>query len=353
MTYATLASVANPATGWSTGFILPSGPLMLPTVYIPIKSIPTQYGFIVLGLTITGVWIFPLVLMVNYSTEYAMPILDPTTLLKTQLDKLKKVLTDQLTNLKESVLKFYLENKEKEVKTKEIEVSVISAKVKTHKLSRPSNTSKNIVETTKWKEKLSELQVPETQAKLEKYKLEQQYEVVYNAYTMGSKIKTSSVLDAPLLSIQQSETLIEKGFEEFDDILSKMDKIVAPLPTTLQPNTANFGITLKNPKPVINIAKDLEDNINEGILNPIIEKFKPSNESFMSGSGTFNSKAYNTALDVAKILPSPLSTIQKDPFPAYENLKITNFQWMAFLYKDFVTAGAKTYGLPGQLPLPI
>ena len=350
-TFATLASVANPATGWSTGLILPTGPLLLPTVYIPIVPIPTQYGFIVLGLTITGLWIFPMILMVNYSTEYAMPILDPTAFLRKQLEELKKEINEQLKNFKESKLTKYLEEKKVELEAKTAEADAKIEEIKAHKLNRPTNTVKNEEETTAWTQVKDELQIPLDSLNLQKYNIEKQWQVVNDVVQSGGKLASGAVADVGLLAIETTEALIEQQFEKLNGIIDELNILVAPLPTTLQPNTANFGFTLKKPVFVINIADELDDNINPKPLKTITDQFKISNESFMTGIGTkFDYKNYLTALNVAKLLPSPAGTIKKDPFPSYENLKVTNLQWVKFLATEFVTTGAKTYGIPGQLP---
>ena len=129
---------------------------------------------------------------------------------------------------------------------------------------------------------------------------------------------------------------------------------MAALPITMKPDSANFTITLKNTKPIINIAKDLDDNINTEPLEKLLTKFRLNNEDLMSNKyvnllekSVLNYKLFTTALTAASIL-----TVKKDPFPKYEALKPTNVAWLKFLYKDFVTIGAKTYGFPGQLPMP-
>ena len=80
--FATLASVLNPVAGWATGFPPPIGPIPFPVVYLPFKSFETKWGFIVVGLTITGIYPFPWVLFTNYSTNYNTPFGNPTALLK-------------------------------------------------------------------------------------------------------------------------------------------------------------------------------------------------------------------------------------------------------------------------------
>ena len=70
------------------------------------------------------------------------------------------------------------------------------------------------------------------------------------------------------------------------------------------------------------------------------------------GLDAYNYKGMLTAVDLMKFVPGA-APIEKDPFPAYENLALTNFQWLSFLYKDWVPTGAQTYGFPGQMPTPI
>jgi len=128
-----------------------------------------------------------------------------------------------------------------------------------------------------------------------------------------------------------------------------MDNFLAPLPIVTKPETANFAFTIKNPKPVIKIATDIDQNINYGPLDKITEKFEPKNEDLMKTNygpvlaKTFNNvKAYKTALKVA--MPT---IIKADPFPKYENLKPTNLPWMAFLLKGWAPTGKTCYGFPG------
>jgi hypothetical protein len=45
--------------------------------------------------------------------------------------------------------------------------------------------------------------------------------------------------------------------------------------------------------------------------------------------------------------------VPQEAFPKYENLLPTNIAWIPFLYKSFVVKGAQSYGIPGQLPVPI
>ena len=70
------------------------------------------------------------------------------------------------------------------------------------------------------------------------------------------------------------------------------------------------------------------------------------------GLDAYKYKEMLTAVDITKFVPGS-APIAKDPFPAYENLALTNFQWQKFLISEFVIKGSQTYGFPGQLPPPI
>jgi hypothetical protein len=345
--FATLSSAVTLA--WSTGFILPIGPLLLPTIYFPITPITTSYGFIVLGLTITGIWVFPMILFVNYSINYSLPIADPAEFIRKQIASLKKSISKELKNFKKATLKNYLIKIEKNIENIIPEIQVIEENIKIHRSQRPPKIKKFILEQTKWNVENIQLKEEKTTLKLKKWEEEKKYDIIYKASELGSSTGDESI-DGGLSKIQQTEKFIFKQLDKLDILAEKADKIVAPLPITLQPETANFGITLKNPNPVINIETEINDNINEGPLSKITDKFKLKNEDLMKegGSKGFAYKKYTNVLKAA--MPN---LIKKNPFPAYENLKITNIPYQIFLAKDFVRTGSTTYGFPGFPPFPI
>ena len=108
-------------------------------------------------------------------------------------------------------------------------------------------------------------------------------------------------------------------------------------------------------KPIINFETEINDNVNTGILNPIIGNFKLKNEDFMSSN--FSNKSENSVVNMEKYknaLKFAMPTIiTKDPFPKYQNLKLTNIPWITFLYTKWVPVGAKTYGFPFFPPVPV
>ena len=354
--FATLASVVNPVFGWSTGWLGPPGPIPFPTIYIPIKPISTSYGFIVLGLSITGIWIFPFVLMVNYSTDYNLPIFDPVAFLKKQIGALKAELGEALGKLKGEAFENYLNNISANINDLQPDIDGIEEQIKIHRTERPPKTRAFENAQVEWNTENVKLKEKRTELKLTKWAEEKKFKIVYEAKELGTPVAggAGKAGDAALKKLEDSEKLITDQFNKLDLLVEKLNLTIAPLPITLQPNTANFGFTLKNPKPIINMADEISDNINETNLENIMKPFNLNNEKMMTKGGldAYNYKGMLTAVDLMKFVPGA-APIKKDPFPAYENLALTNFQWLSFLYKDWVPTGAQTYGFPGQMPTPI
>ena len=348
--FATLASVINPITGWSTGLILPSGPLLLPTVYIPIKPIETNYGFIVLGLTITGVYVFPLALFVNYSTNYALPIADPIQFIKDQVENLKETISADLKTFKKETLKAYLDRIKDDVNDIIQEIDSIKDNINAHKENRPAKTIKTVGEYSQWTVEKQKLKTEERKLKTKQWKLEKKYQIVEFAYTSGTKITGGTdPADAALVVLEQTEEFLNSQLDALIDLIEQGERIIAPLPITLQPQEATFSATIKKPPTpnfFIKIEDKLNDTVNEGPLDELLNRFKLNNEDFMKNGAKFNMGGFK----VAQALARPL-IIKKDPFPAYENLNPLNLHWMAFLNLKFVPTGAKTYGIPGQMPI--
>lgn len=406
--FATLASVTNPATGWSTGWITPS-PIMFPVIYIPIKSIMTKSGFTVIGLSICGIYVFPWVLFANLSISYTTPFGDPTAALKKEIQALKKEISEQMVNLKKVTLKPILDSAKKDVDQTLKELTTFKKQLKKYRSEKPKRNTdlsafKNAIseigkkeETVPTEEKISSEEnlknkmeyakdkvddvkgavdaakalieqnlaylkameewiknmaetaelIATTQIKLWKNQIK--YALIYDAINYGKSLK--GVTDA----LEQIEKFMNDQLDKLEMAVENVGKILAALPISLAPETVNFGITLKNTKPIINISDELDDNINTEILDKIIEKFKLKNLDFLSSN--YGSKISASILNMG-MYKSTLSTammliMKRDAFPKYENLKITNVPWIMFLYKDFVTEGAKTFGFPGQNPMPI
>ncbi len=360
--FATLASVINPSAGWATGFPPPIGPILFPVVYLPFKSFETKWGFIVVGLTITGIYPFPWVLFTNYSTNYNTPFGNPTALLKKGIESLKKSLSDQTVEFKQSVLKGYLTRTKKEVDTLNAKVDQITEDKREHKLTKPKNPRypsdtpaaekiRGRLSYTKKLETWTENQVIYTEqltsTKAQRFVVEKKYDIIYKAFSGDSKIEG----DEKLVSFQKQQEQITAQLDKLNVLVDKLDKFLIPLPITMSPQTANFAFTPKSPKIINQWSKDLDDNVNQGAIDKVIEKFEPIADDYMSGNFKNTQPTYGK-LKTALKLAMP-TMIKKDPFPKYENLSPVNLSWSKFLYTKWAVSGAQTYGIPGQPPFSI
>jgi len=361
--FATLASVTNPVTGWSTGLLVPT-PTLFPVVYIPIKVISKDYGFILLGISVCGIYIFPFSLFVNLSTDFRVPFLDPTTLLKKEIQVLKQEISKRLKNLKEITIRPLLEETKNSINETNIIIANYKQEILNNKTAKPKryfrNSSDNmnqiikqnvnyVSEFSNYLQREAEFQELLVSEQIRLFALQTKYKILNEALSLGKSL--SGITDV----IDQTEKFISTQLDNLSDLLDNINKILSYLPISLSPETANFGLTLKNPKPIINITGDLDDNINEVALDGIKTGFELKNSDLLStnysvkmSSSIINFKKYTLALSNAMVI-----LVKKDAFPKYENLKPTNIRWVTFLYTDFVKIGAQTYGFPGNVPFPI
>jgi len=341
---ATLASVANPALGWASGFIGPTGPILFPIVYIPIKAISTDYGFIVFGLTITGAVVMPFVLLVNLSTVFQLPLFDPVVAIKNEINALKLNLTGQLDEFKLFTIKTYLDKTKNELDKATLIYNEAKTNLKNHRSNKPPNIKKYAIEYAKWLKTNIEL----TQSKLifgiDKYKIEVKYKSIYIFYTVGGEIEEGGEVNDIIDSLKKTEKIINNQFDKLVKLVEKLEKFIGPLPITLKPDSANFGFTIKNPKPLSVFAINLSTGmIQTNILDNILANFKISNESFMTSKGPIvDYNEYKMKMQASLPLLIP-----RDPFPAYENLKLSNLGLISFLYTEFVVGGKLSFGIPG------
>jgi hypothetical protein len=335
---ATLASVANPITGWATGWIIPSA-ISFPVVYIPVKPIQTSYGFILLGITICGIFVYPFMLMSNLSSEFHVPFGDPTIVLKNEIAALKKGIAETLANLKNNIIKKMMY----EIHTQIIEIQDKIKGTKESIAQNSNNIGLNKVEID------LELHEQLHTEKLQEYKLTQKYQLLSNAQKLDTSL--AGISD----SLEQTQKSLDAQLDKLTGLANNLNKTLAALPISLAPNTANFNFTIKNPKPIINIAQDLDDNVNKELIASITNKFSlqnvdllsPQYETILSNS-ILNTKEYNDALIAINNL-----LVTKDPFPKYQSLSPINLPWLSFLYEDYVTVGAQSFGFPEQPPLPL
>ena len=358
--FATLASVANPATSWSTGFPPPLGPIPFPTVYIPAKAFETKWGFIVVGLTITGIFPFPWALFVNWSTEYHVPVADPTVAMQNEVNALKKEMNNQISNFKTASLQPYLNKLKIDVTNTETSISELEDEKRTNFLAKPKRdrtilASQDIPQYTDalatWTTNSTAIDERILGAERNKLVAETKYKIVQDAIE-GAPVAQNA--DAKIQSFQKMQASFNSQFDKLDTLVAKIGDTLAPLPISLKPETANFAFTAKNPKPIIKMASDLDQTINSAPLSKITAGFELKNEDLMSSNyGSVLSSSFNNFKSYKNTLIAAMSTIIKaDPFPKYENLSPANLPWMAFLFKSWAPTGATTYGFPGFPPLP-
>ena len=388
--FATLASATSPGTGWSTGWIFPN-PIMFPVIYIPKKAISTKYGFIVIGITICGIYIFPWILYANLSLGFVPPFGDPTAALKAEIQGLKKNISIQIAGFKKSLVKPLVEKAKANVDELQEKVDTLKSDLKRYRTEKPQKTKevpetetaptidpstnkskaedkakkatqkakaaqkklqKNLnyaKELKAWSEKLvlTNKDIVTTSVKL--WQAQVKYNILKDIYETGAGVK------GVVQELDDFEASMKKKLDQLNTLVDNMSLILAALPYVLCPDTANFGITAKNPQLIIPIATELDDNINAVVLDAILEKFKIKNKDMLSP--TFAAKIGVSAVNIKDfkqaISKAILVIIKKDAFPKYESLKLTNLAWVGFLYLEFVPKGAQTYGFPGFPPIPL
>jgi len=358
---ATLISVLNPATGWSTGWISPTA-ILFPVIYIPIKSVLTKYGFIVIGLSICGIYSFPWSLFVNYSLDYSLPFFDPTAILKNEINALKKRISEQLMKFKKITIKEFLTKTKSHLDTVNKELINYKELLKVHQNSKPPKYVKAtklngalvknldyLKQLEKWSTRGLELRELIATISVKKWRLEQQYSLLDSVSKEGTSIKE---IDAGLAD---QEKLINAQLDKLNIMTNNINKIVAPLPITMKLETVNFGMTLKRLIPLNKIYDEIDDNINEIPLNNFFIKFKLNNADLMSSnySNKLSSSVINYNNYKDKLILAMFTIIKRDPFPKYERLSISNIKWMEFLVKNFTKVGATMFGWPGFPPYSV
>ena len=320
---------------------------MIPVIYLPIKPIYTKYGFIVIGLSICGLFIFPWSLFVNYSSKNALPFFDPTITLKNEVEDVKKKINNQLSQFRINIIKTVLDKTKEDLNNVEKQISNYKEQLEKNKILKPKKV-KNLNylnEYKNWNQKNLELRELISTESIKKWKLEKKYFILDEAYKNKTSVKDVDI------GLKNEEKLINSQIDKLNILVDNIDNIISPLPITLKPETANFGITIKNPKPLIKIKDELDDNINEKALNKITENFRLKNSDFMLNN--YSDKISNFNSYKKNLITSMPLIVKQDPFPRYSQLSIKNIRWLEFLYKDFISTGAQTFGFPGFPPFSI
>ena len=365
--FATLASVLSPP--WGLG-IPPPQSIPLPTVYIPIKALRTSWGITLIGLTITGIWIFPFILVVNQDILHHVPFTDPATAVKKTADRLKKGLNKRLKAFRTETLKVAYEKVADRVAELKALVDKMIAEKRELLLTKPKRdraaeslmTGKEkrealalyLTDLAKWTEDTAIKSETILQTKKDLFIEEKKAQMIARAMR-GSKIEIDvGVPDAVLSSVEKIEASIDKAFAAIVKLVDSIDPLLALLPRSAKPEQSYFGFTLKNPKPLQKIGKGVPE-VAEELLQKLQAPFELNRADLMSSG--FKSKLTTSYLNgklVAKTIAAAMPVIiPYDPYPPYEKLKATNVAWTIGYLPQWGNTGNAQYGFPGFGRFPI
>ena len=354
--FATVASIIPSIIGRAKGLPVPPPGIPFPVIYIPFFGIITKWGIFAIGLSITGIFPFPWVLFSNLSLSYNTPLGDPTNPVKKRIRTTKRDLSKKLRTFNTKTLKIYLNNTKKDIDSEQTILDSLRYNKRLHKINRPErkksvNKTENVqnkidynIELISWRKIQAQYRIDIKESKRKIYILERKYTKIEKA-TNGEKIKDSK--DPKIKSIQISQQALDLQLDQLDQLIDSVDLILKPLPITMKPDTSNFGFTLKNKKLIMEMADNQNKQVNQPVVNTTLKPFESQADDFVNtqypiiGGEKLNRKAMKTALTIA--MPAMIGS---DPYPKYENLKITNLAWLPFLIKKWGPAGAKSFGIP-------
>jgi hypothetical protein len=347
LSYVTLVG-ATDLLSWSTGLILPTGPVKLPVIYTPIIPIKTAYGFILIGLTICGIYVSPFITY-NNMTLSPKSIVNPNIVsINDELKSIKDEINTIGASLKNDLIKPILQNIKDELSPVKQQIIDIKNIIKIHNANKPVNGVKHEKELANWNIQSIFNNKKYASLSTEKFKLQIKYKILNDYLTTGKL--NSSDNDKSIKKVNSTINTMNSKVDKLNSILDKIDDIISALPTALAPNSINFGATLKNPKLVIEIDTDTNANINNNILDQIFISHKKTNETFMNKN--FVETPNSNLKNYYDIIKSSMNIIvDKEPYPTYDRISPTNLGFLKFA-KTFAKKGAKTFGIPGQLPFP-
>lgn len=345
LSYITLVGSTD-LLSWSTGLILPTGPVKLPVIYTPIIPIKTAYGFILIGLTICGIYVCPFITYNNMTLSHkSITGVSGIISIKDEIQSIKNEINHILSTLKVNVINPILQNIKDELTPIKEQIITIRNDIKTHNAIKPNNIKNDIDKYEKWEEKSVDYKNKYKDLNTKKFKLQLKYKIVKD-FGINDKINST---DTSIEKINSTKKTMNNKLDRINSLIDKIDSIISALPTALAPNSINFGSTIKNPKLVIQIETDTDVNIDTNVLDNIFTKHKKSNEDLMKHN--FD-PTYNNLQDYYKIIKSSMNVISpNEPYPTYDRISPTNLGFLNFA-KRFVKKGAKTFGIPGQPPFP-
>ena len=380
---------------WSTGLILPTGPVKLPVIYLALSTINTNWGNIVLGLGICGIAISPMLLYNNFDLNANSPI-DLTSALKKQIKnifeidikQIKDTFKTQLSNSANNILHDNL-----------MELNINIEQIKKQKtnniVNKPNNLNLNnlgiyqhiknfIIEKLSFYlppdliDKLKQSEIPQITPNENKliqeaysqyeYDLNQQYSENKNNFNEISSqitainnyikqdIYNDSLQDNTNKQISIFEKNIEKKEEEINNLNEKIETTILLSPQALKGDSMSFGATIKKPLPVNLIKEDvLINSINLSPVNNYLNNSLKTleNNLFISDSEfdiILNESCLNPNKLLSQLKQLNSTILLKDNLPKYEKLNISNILFSNYLLSDFTNVGSKCFGLPGFSP---
>lgn len=358
---ATLISLPNLST-----VIIGSNTIQLPVIYIPIKSFSTVWGVFVIGLGICGISISPFTLFANCSNNYNLPLPDsanPITIIKKEITNLKNDLISQVKEFKNVAVNKNMSSLSKKCIEYDNQINQLLTEKGLLKAQKPNKslyTNVNIYQRDLliWNEKLAKYDIKVKSLKVEKNIEANKYKILSDSKVGTAKISDAKVNDPTINSLEKTETniiektsIIDKNIDNIDNTIKPLAE--SPVPIAMKPQMMNFGFTIKNTKPVIKIG-DMDNggnNINKPVLNTFLKSKKLNKNNFITNiNGELSKININDNLKELK----GLMIINKECLPKYEDLSLSNLSWSTnFISKEWGPTGAKTYGTPGQNPLPI
>lgn len=337
---------------WSTGIILPTGPVKMPIVYLPFKVINTDFGQIVIGLSICGIAITPLIIGVNFSYLLNCIMGDPTKPIKAEINEFKKQVNNLKGTFKNITLKPILKSLNNDINDSEKNINNIKLDIEQLKKNKPKKTSySNKIlynkDLYKWTASYTQNREKLYNEYLKLYTYKSKHYII--TLFINSDKTPNKLKDAPEVKIiENNNKIIDNALNSIKILQDTINKFLLPLPITMMEDSINFGPGLKNFMPVNKIDDNMSQSINTSLLEKILDKYSMKNEQFMSSN--INKEVSNSVLNTNKFkkyIKTQMSSLTiKDDIPKYENLNITNIKWLFYLNTQFLLKGGSIYGLP-------
>lgn len=317
---------------WSTGLILPSGPVLLPVIYVPIVPITTPFGSMVIGTGVCGASVSPFVYRVNGS-PYHVSFGSETNSLRDEILSLKRNLRESLKTIKESVAVPLLHSIAGDIEEAKREMKGYDSELTNARETGSSDTNTIDDITAKRKEandRMSDL----------KRSHKSVYEYVNaNKYPDKNDVRTAEI---------RTSILAQKKIKyKIDDLTDKMELILKNSPGSIPPNSTSFGPSIKKPDLTNLIDEDITDSMDRVALDTSADTFAKRND-LMTNKRFFPDKSLLEYRDNLKT--SMKSIITKEPFPTYTKLTSNNIAFLSYSRK-LIKTGSKIFGIPGQPPM--